>query len=317
MPCFAWSNGNNLKLPHFRHKAIYVPRDTGQAAQAQTVCVSCEKRVKSGYLQSRFSYFSLSLIFGKQSSALDNSHSLHHQPGLHLQALCCPSLPPKFKLLKVTWFLFINDVLCSSPKSTQECICCLDQLWIPISAPHLQLKECVWKFTYTLLFPVGICISNYFLPDENTLPLKCSCFTLHDLRSGMICICCIHGTKGIRKTNVPSFKKKDAVSCQRKYNQIWIKEKLQKQNLKGNQTYGRKIFKLTFNYIVLVQQTSSWVLPQFTKPKSSGPHWCCLPSKNHHAFPSIRDAKWNSCRNCCRFRPAFLWIWLLGMFFKV
>lgn len=137
------------------------------------------------------------------------------------KVVCCPSLP-SIMLLKVTWFLLINNILCSCPKSSQECVCCLDQLWIPISAPRLQLKERAWKFTQTLLFPVGTCISNYFLPDENTLPLKGSCFTLDDLRSGMICICCIYGTEGTKKTNVePQLNKKDkktkdAGSCQRK-----------------------------------------------------------------------------------------------------
>lgn len=168
-----------------------------------------------------------------------------------LKVVCCPSLPP-IMLLKVTWFLLINNILCSHPKSSQECICCLDQLWIPISASHLQLKKCVWKFTQTLLFPVGTCISNYFLPDENTLPLKGSCFTVDDLRSGMICICCIYGTEGIRKTNVkPQLKKKDkkqkdAVSCQRKQNQIWIKEKLLKASkiesgIESNAYMGGKV----------------------------------------------------------------------------
>lgn len=140
------------------------------------------------------------------------------------RVLCCPSLPP-IMLLKVTRFLLINNILCSCPKSSQECICCLDLLWIPISAPRLQLKKHVWKFTQMLLFPVGTCISNYFLPDENTLPLKGSCFTLDDLKCGVICICCIYGTEGIRKTNVePQLKKKKTKNKR----MLWV--------VKGNRT---------------------------------------------------------------------------------
>lgn len=159
--------------------------------------------MKSGYLHNRFSYFSLSLTFGKHPPALGTSQRLRHQPGLHFQGALLPCAASHHAAEgRLIFFLLMNNVLRSSPKSTQECVCCSDPLWIPISAPRSQLKECVWKFTYTLLFPVGICISNDFLPDENTLPLKCSCFTLDNLRSGMICICCIYGSKGIRKTNV-------------------------------------------------------------------------------------------------------------------
>lgn len=141
------------------------------------------------------------------------------------KVLCCPSLPP-IMLLKLTCFFLINNILCSCPKSSQECICCLDHFGSLF--PRLQLKERVWKFTQTLLFPVGTCISNYFLPDENTLPLKGSCFTLDDLKSGTICICCIYGTEGTRKTHVkPQFKKRKKKRTKNK-RVLWV--------VKGNRT---------------------------------------------------------------------------------